>query len=185
MKSLFVEREIKYTGEQLRSLWAFRELDVQGDSIVAFMGPCDVATSRLVDVADAKANAPIWSERMLHFIVEHFDMSLERAILRQRLLVSLIADTLNEAKGAFLVRRRGDDLFSDDRKLSVSIATLSPVSCLIHVGVNISSKNTPVPTRGLADLGVDARRLAEAVLRAYVQECESAQQARCKVRGVP
>lgn len=122
---------------------------------------------------------------MLHFIVEHFDMSLERAILRQRLLVAIIADALNEAKGCFLVRRQGDDLFADDRKLSVSIATRSPVSCLIHVGVNISSKNTPVPTRGLSDLGVDPRRLAQVVLRAYVGECESAQAARCKVRGVP
>jgi hypothetical protein len=55
------------------------------------------------------------------------------------------------------------------------------VSALIHAGINISSRNTPVPTRGLADYGIEPRAFAEEILAAYAAECESAWRARCKV----
>jgi len=37
----------------------------------------------------------------------------------------------------FGVTRRGDDLFYNNGKLSISIASTSPVSCKIHFGVNV------------------------------------------------
>jgi len=182
VNSLLVPDEIKYTGEQLRSLWAFERFNLLGDGIVAFIGPCDVQEQHMKDAEDLKASAKIYSERMLHFIVEHFDPDLDRAVLRQRLLIALLGDALNRRLGGQQVRRAGDDLYDGRHKITVSIASVSPVSALIHVGVNISSRNTPVPARGLDDYGIDARNLAAEILAAYAEECASARRSRCKVR---
>lgn len=149
MQTLWLDETITYTGAQLRSLWAFRTCGLQGDSIVAFCGPCDVSEEHMVDEADRRAGQRIYSPWMLHFIVEHFDCDLERAVLRQRLLVALTGDLINSRLGRLAVRREGDDLFAADRKLSVSIATLSPVSALIHLGLNVRTEGVPVPAVGL------------------------------------
>jgi hypothetical protein len=106
------------------------------------------------------------------------------ALLRQRLLMAIMAENLNrrDLKGG-RVTRSGSDLYDGRLKLTVSIASVSPVSALIHAGINISSRNTPVPTRGLADYAIEPRAFAEEVLAAYSAECEGLLRARCKVRG--
>lgn len=180
------EKEIKYDGRQLSSLWAFRNFGLQGDSIVCFRGGCQVELTEMVDLADVRANAPIYSEDMLHFIIEHFDMDLEKAVVRQRLFIAIIKDCLNRQAKVDLIRK-GDDLYCGERKLSVSIATASPVSTLIHTGLNVSSRNTPVPTIGLLDMGWHSEeilKLGQAIARAYQEETGGIRLARCKVRGV-
>ncbi|NOZ23819.1 MAG: DUF366 family protein [Planctomycetes bacterium] len=184
MKSLFLKNEETYTGEQLRSLWAYRTHDVQGDSIVAFIGPCDVRTNLICDMADAKADATIRAARMLHFIVEHFDIDLTKTILRQRLLMAIVKDEVNRRLGRETVQRKADDLYDGDRKLTVSIATASPVSTLIHAGVNVDPAGAPVPAVGLAEYGMEPRDLSNAILRAYLAEMDSITDARTKVKGV-
>ncbi|MEW6355395.1 MAG: DUF366 family protein [Planctomycetota bacterium] len=184
MKSLLAEKEETYTGEQLRSLWAYRTHDVQGDSIVAFLGPCDVRPDLICDMADAKGDATIKAARMLHFIVEHFDSDLDKTILRQRLLMAIIKDEINRRLGREAVRRKGDDLYDGDRKLTVSIATASPVSTMIHAGVNIDPAGAPVPAVGLAEYGIDPRGFGDAIQRAYIAEMDSVSDARTKVKGV-
>ncbi len=82
------------------------------------------------------------------------------------------------------LRRDGDDLWAGERKLSVSIATASPVSTLMHVALNIDPTGAPVPAVGLAEWGVDPEELAGEVLASYAAEMASADRARCKVRGV-
>jgi hypothetical protein len=183
LKTLIARQEIAYTGEQLRSHWAYRSFDLLGDSAVAFIGPCDVRPEFMKDVEDLKAASRIYSEEMLHFIIEHFSCSLEQAVLRQRLFMALMAEHLNRKLGASKVTRIGSDLYDGKFKLTVSIASVSPVSALIHAGINISSRNTPVPTRGLADYKIEPRPFAKEILKAYAAECESAQRARCKVRS--
>jgi len=79
IQTLFAPDEIKYTGEQLRSLWAYRAFGLRGDSIVAFIGACDVQPAHMKDMEDIRDSSAIYSERMLHFIVEHFDADLDRA----------------------------------------------------------------------------------------------------------
>jgi hypothetical protein len=185
VRSAFLSDVIAYTGEQLRSHWAYETYDLQGESIVAFIGPCDVKLELMVDLADRKEKKAIYSEEMLHFIVEHFDLDLEKTILKQKLLVVLLMEKLNNRLREDIVHRLGDDLFEKDRKLSVSIATLTPVSTMIHLGVNISSANTPVLTKGLRDYGIDPVELAEAVMNQYMAELRMMEVARCKVRGVP
>lgn len=184
MQSLFIEQPILYDGTQLSSLWAYKNFRLQGDSIVAFVGPCDVQVEKLVDQEDVLAGAFIYSEEMVHFIIEHFDMDLEKTITRQRLFVAIMREALLEFGAPRGVRREGDDLYLDDLKASVSIATLSPVSSLIHTAINISSQNTPVKTVGLSDLHIVPEIFARRVIALYQQEISSIGLARCKVRGV-
>ncbi|MEG6615588.1 DUF366 family protein [Peptococcaceae bacterium 1198_IL3148] len=186
MIAKFVDSVKQYDGTQLCSLWAFRNFGLQGDSIVSFRGRCHVQIDHMVDLADVRANDSIYSEDMLHFIVEHFDMDLEKTVTRQRLLIAIIKEVLEDLTGCRL-KRNGDDLYLNDAKLSVSIATLSPVSTVIHTGINISSNNTPVPTVSITDLGWPENRsaeLADKIGQRYANEIESIRLARCKVRGV-
>ncbi len=185
MEGHFLEKEMVYTGRELRSHWAYERFDLLGDSLVAFIGPCDVPLDRMADLEDVKAGAPIRSDRMLHLIVEHFGADLETTILRQRLLVCLTAEHINRRLGGFRITRRGDDLYEGEAKLSVSIAVATPVSTMIHFGLNVTSSGTPVRTVGLEELGVDPRSLAEQITRHYLEELAGMAHARCKVRGVP
>lgn len=184
MQSLLIEKLITYDGSQLSSLWAYKNFAIQGDSIVAFLGPCDVKISEMVDLEDVLAGAFIYSEYMVHFIIEHFDMDLEKAVTRQRLLISIMRETLCEIGAPQELYRDGDDLYLGPRKASVSIATLSPVSSMIHAGVNISSNNTPVSTVGLEDMSIEPAVFAQKVIEAYQKEIDGIYMARCKVRGV-
>ncbi|MGD8978945.1 MAG: DUF366 family protein [candidate division WOR-3 bacterium] len=184
MKYHFAEGELTYTGEQLRSNFAYDRFGVFGDSIVSFCGACDVKKEWMVDMEDLRAGSEIRSGSMLHFIVEHHDTDLEKNVYRQMILAIIIKDLLNEQLGKAVIRRRHTDLYDGEAKLSVSVATLSPVSALIHFGINISSRNTPVLTRGLEDYGINPRGFADSVMRQYVREIEDTQHARCKVKWV-
>ncbi|MGO0122683.1 DUF366 family protein [Desulfothermobacter acidiphilus] len=186
MRTLYFRQPLTYDGSQLSSLWAFRHLGVQGDSIVAFRGPCRVEREALVDLADYLAASIIYSPDMLHFLVEHFETDLEKGVLRQRLLV-VITKELLEARGMRL-RRRGDDLFVDNGKLSVSVATATPVSLMIHLGLNLRTEGVPVQAAGLLELGwkeSEVEALAGSIMEAYAGETKGVYLARCKVRGVP
>lgn len=183
MHTRFITDSLAYTGDFLRSHWIYNTHGLLGDAAVAFEGPCHVDLSEMVDLADVHDQASIYSEHMLHFIVEHFHTSLEVMVLRQRLLTAQIRDLL-EASGIQEIQRQGDDLYDGAYKLSVSIATLSPVSGVMHFGINVSSANTPVPTRGLADYGLVPEIFAHQVLKTYTEELANIQAATCKVRAV-
>ena len=169
MKTHLVPERVNYDGTQIHSLWAYRTLGVQGDSLVAFQGGCEIPFDNMVDLEDVLAKSRIASPLMLHFIAEHFDLDLEKAVLRQRLLAAIVRDELGGE-----VRREGDDLFLGPGKLSISIATLTPVSSKIHFGINIERA-----------LGVDPADLARRVLAQYAAQIDGIQDARTRVRGVP
>lgn len=184
MKIHVEEERRTYDGTQLSSLFAFRNYRVQGDSVSVFRGPCHVAITEMVDLADVLANDYIFSEDMLHFIIEHFDMNLEMTVTRQRLLIAIIKECLEDF-GITQIKRSGDDIFLGAGKLSVSIATLSPISSMIHTGLNISSQNTPVRTVSLQDLGItDFLGFGRSIAERYSAEVTGIKAARCKVRGV-
>ena len=184
MKTVLHQEELAYTGHQLRSHWIYETFGAQGDAIVAFRGPCRVELTEMVDRADVIAGEDIRAAEMLHLIAEHFDRDLTRAVLRQRLLICMIAERLQWAPDMPAPKRDGDDLYVDERKLSVSIGTVSPVSTLIHVGVNIDATGAPVAACGLGEWQIDADRLAEDLLAAYASETRDIYLATCKVRGV-
>ncbi|MDH3976237.1 MAG: DUF366 family protein [Deltaproteobacteria bacterium] len=179
----FIEERIKYTGKELKSHFAYKDFDVEGDSIIAFCGICDVAASDLVDLADAKTESDIYSDDMLHFIAEFFDNDLEKTILRQRLLMAIIKEEIRLRSDTKVIRI-GDDIYEGDHKVTVSIATATTVSTMIHAGVNIVSDFAPVKVKGLKDYGIDAPPFAHSVMEKFKKEMEGIRIARCKVRGV-
>ena len=138
----------------------------------------------MVDIEDDINNEPIYSKLMLSFISEQFGIGLTEGVLRQRLLMSIIKELLEE-KGIF-VKRNGDDLIVDNGKLSVSIATKSVTSVLIHTGLNILSEDAPVKACGLSsELGIDdIKAFALEVMKRYTEELEDIVLAGTKVRGV-
>jgi len=183
-QSLVVPEIVPYNGKQLSSLWAYRTWGVKGDSIVGFRGPCDIDFADMIDLEDVLSQSAIYSPDMLHFIVEHFDHDLEKGVLRQRLLITIIKEILEFHDIRTL--RLGDDLYIMDGKLSISIATVTPVSTMIHAGLNISRENVPVKASCLLEAGLaenDIITLAEEICRSYASEIEDIFLARCKVRG--
>ena len=174
--------EIEYTGSELAPHWIAHKLGYFGSAVVGFRGPCFVSTNKMVDLEDRFAGSEIRAKAMLHFLGEFFEGDLESAILWQRLFIASFADLLTlEGKGRFSVKRDGNDLFVDGRKLSVSIVTATPVSRLFHFGVNMDPEGAPVSAIGLNELGIDVDRLAHATLERWRTEWESVRKARCKV----
>jgi hypothetical protein len=184
MKYRFIKEEIAYTGEQLQSHFAYKNFSIIGDSIIAFCGPCDVKLKEMVDIDDFKAGKSIYSESMLHFIIEHYDRDIEKAVLRQYLITDIVKDAINDVVGKLTIRRVNSDLYDDDNKVSVSVATASPISTLIHFGINITSINTPVKTKGLRDYSIEPNEFANIVMDRYVKDYDKIYVARCKVRWV-
>jgi hypothetical protein len=158
---------------------------------VAWIGACDVSFEHMVDGEDLLQQSPIRGARMLHFVMEIFGADLREMTARQRLFSALVGEVLREgllgsAREALAaqLRRSGDDLYVGEGKLSISIATVSPVSGLIHFAMNVTNEGTPVKTASLEDLGLDARVMADKILAAFAQEDDGLRQAQMKVRWV-
>jgi hypothetical protein len=195
LKTKFLSQEMVYDGTQLRSLFAYMSEGLMGDSLLAWVGACDVSFEHMVDGEDLLQQSPIRGARMLHFIMEIFGANLREMTARQRLFSALAGEVLREAlKGkptssrALEIRREGDDLYLGAGlgagKLSISIATVSPVSGLIHFAINVTNEGTPVQTASLSDLGLDASFVAERILQAFAREDQGLRDAQTKVRWV-
>lgn len=184
MKTLLIDENVKYEGWQLAPHWIYKNYKIQGDATVAFRGECEVKLTEMVDIEDVINNEPIYSKDMLSFISEQFNIGLVEGVFRQRLLICIIKEALE--KRGFVIRRSGDDLFYNDKKLTVSIATKSVNSILIHTGINVDSDGAPVKASGLiSDLGLsDIKEFAKEVLDKYNEEIEDIVLASTKVRGV-
>lgn len=184
MKIKYIDDEVKYIGSQLAPHWIYKNYKLQGDAIVAFCGECEVKLTEMVDIEDVINNEPIYSKSMLSFITEQFNVDLVEGVFRQRLLICIIKEEL-EKRGVFVVRN-GDDLMINGAKLTVSIATKSQTSVLIHTGINILSEGAPVKACGLtSELGiVDIKEFANTIMSRYSDEIEDIVLASTKVRGV-
>ncbi len=138
----------------------------------------------MVDIEDVINNEPIYSKSMLSFISEQFGVNLPEGVFRQRLLICTIKELLEEY--GHKIKRSGDDLFYENKKLTVSIATKSITSTLIHTGVNILSEGAPVKASGLkSELGIDnIKEFAIEVMKRYSEEIDDIILAGTKVRGV-
>ena len=180
-----MDGEITYNGVELRSHFIRDRAGLEGDAVIAFSGPCDVSGRHLVDLEDREQGDIIKAASMLHFIGEHFQCPLREMNLRLRLFAALVREELEKSVPGLHPFRRGDDLYLEERKLSVAIATASPVSSVFHFGLNIDQAGAPVPAAGLKELGIDAPSFAAGVLARYREECIAVERALRKVRGVP
>ncbi len=187
MKYHFKEEITPYTGSELVSHWIYKNTGILGDAVVAFTGPCNVELSSMVDLEDVLNEDSIYSENMLHFIVEIFGIPLEEGVLIQRLFTSILQDRINAELGELKIKRMGDDLFyQDTKKLSVSICTVSPTSILIHTGLNIDPEGAPVEAAGLTThLGIEnVQAFASSCMRLLAEEWADTKRSTYKVRAV-
>ncbi len=168
MKYLVADGRIDYDGSQVGSLWAYTCFGIQEDNIVCFRGGCNIPLNHMIDLEDKVHKEKIESPDMLHFIAEHFDEpSLRIAYARQRLLACIAAEVLKDL--GFIVARRGDDLFYQGQKLSISIASTSAVSCKVHFGVNVECEEY----MSLGKMGItDADHIMRQVGERYAAEIE-------------
>lgn len=190
----WIETVMPYTGPELRPHFLLERWGLRGSAIGAFIGPCEVKTEHLVDWEDRLANDFIRAKLMVHCLGEFFGISLSEGVLYQRLFMSIAGEEIAQATGK-RIRRDGDDLFfttaEGERKLSVSIVTASPVSQLLHVGMNLDPTGAPVQAGGLFQLGIGAaqdlvpvRDLMNRILSAFAREVEEIEWACAKVRPV-
>ena len=178
-------RTIVYDGTQLRPHFLRAAFGLAGDAAALFRGACEVPTENLVDLEDQEAGSFIRARDMLHVIVERFEPDLARMVLIQRLLAGIVADEVRAATDpeiAATVRRSGDDVFVGEGKLTVSIATLSPVSALIHFGVNVDAAGAPVRAASLGLLGIPPDSFGQRLLASLAAELEDVALAMAKVR---
>lgn len=191
LKSLWIEKSFAYDGTQLRSLYGYLDHKVLGDSVVAWRGPCEISFEHMVDGEDLLQQSPIRGSDMLHFIVEIFQADLLLGVSFQRLFASICLELLRAkvlsnvaATQGRTFRRDGDDIYWGDKKFSISIATVSPASALIHFAVNCRNEGTPVPTCALEDFDLEPRLFAIDLMTRFAEEFDSIQTATRKVKWV-
>ncbi|UOF01806.1 DUF366 family protein [Bdellovibrio reynosensis] len=188
METLFIDKKFAYDGSQLRSLFAYLDHGLLGPSIVAWEGGCNIPFTHMVDGEDLLAKAVIQGDEMVHFIIEVFDRDLFSGVALQRLFASICKDYLQthtKALNGKSLYRDGDDIYLDDKKLSISIATKSPVSVMIHFAMNITNQGTPVSTLSLQDLKLETKTVAEDVMNLFRSEYTKIIEATQKVRPIP
>lgn len=151
---------------------------------MSWVGPCNISPHSMIDGEDLLALDKICGDNMVHFISEIFHQSLFSGVLAQRLLASLAKDVLFQMQPELEVKREGDDLYVGDGKLSISIATVSPISTLIHFAVNVVNNGTPVKTVALNDFGISPKEFAGNLMEAFASEIETSIKATVKVRTV-
>jgi hypothetical protein len=188
VRSQWIDKKIDYDGSQLRSLFAYMEFGILGDSIIGFRGACDVTLDHMIDGEDKRQKAKIQGSDMVHFIVELFECELLSGVGVQRLVASIVKDALTKENPEYGPRftREGDDIYfmtesGEKRKFSISIATRSPVSTLVHFAFNVSNEGTPVPTCSLSDFEIEADEFARGVLVTIRTEIASMRDATRKV----
>ncbi len=179
MKYKKLDKPLLYDGSQIKPMWAFKEIGVKGSSLISWIGPMKIKTNHIIDFEDT--GVEIKSDKMINFMVEHFDIQpadLKTCYHRQRILVMIVKDDLEEF--GIKTLREGDDLYFEDKKLSVSIATCSNSSMKIHFGINVTNEGTPndVDTIGLLECNknMDEEKihfLMDKIAKTYINEMES------------
>jgi len=183
LQSHWCDKVIAYDGSQLRAHWLLDRFALVGDALVAFRGPCNVARNEVADLEDLDGPG-IAADDMVHFIWESFaNTDLLLATHRQRLFAAQVREVVQQLAPSSDVTRIGDDLYVANGKLSISIATVTPVSALMHFAVNAKPGGAPVAIASLSELGIEPSMLAHAVLARVVAEQDSIAAARAKVRA--
>ena len=164
----------QYDGSQLQVGRNFRQYGVQASSVIAWIGPCDVALEHMIDGQDWRERKAIRAQKMLHFVGELFHVEIIGGILLTRLMASYLIEMVSRYSCSnLLLIRQGDDVYSvDGKKMNVSIVTQRERRVLFHFGINVNSQQTPVPVLSLEDLNIPPVPFAEEMLHWLKREWE-------------
>ncbi|MCD6097601.1 DUF366 family protein [bacterium] len=185
MKSLIIREPIEFDISAMRPHWAHERFELLGDSIVAFHGRCNIPEQDFMDLRKRKKGPGLYAKDMLHFVAEQFQPYLEMAVLRQYLLVLIAEEKLEHRVSPNLkIIRWHDDLFLNNRKLTVTAVAKTPVSTKIHLGINIDPTGATQPAVGLTELGVDPFDLAEAIVDQYKLEMREVREKVWSIREI-
>jgi hypothetical protein len=183
LQTHWCDEVLAYHGSQLRAHWLLDRFGLVGDAVVAFRGPCNVISDEVADLEDLDGPG-IAADDMVHFVWESFTTTdLLLAVHRQRLFAAQVREVVQQLAPSSQLSRTGDDLYVRGGKLSISIATVSPVSALMHFAVNAQPGGAPVAIASLQELGIEPSVFALAVLQRISDEQASIEAARAKVRG--
>ena len=178
------DMHIDYDGSAIKSHWAYRNFGILGNSLVVFRGRCNVKVEEMIDIEDLRQSKDIKSDDMIHYIIEVFDLvNTLFASTIQKLFIAKLCEVLGEY--GVKTTRKGDDIYVNGKKLSISIATVSPVSVKIHIGINVEAKGIPegVDAIGLRELGItDVEDFMERTGKALVEEFNKVKKDSLKVR---
>lgn len=149
----YINEKFAYDGSQINPSWAFRKYGIKGSSIIAWRGPVNITPDNLKDFADV--GLEIKSNEMMNVICEFFDVQpadIRMAYMRQRFLVLMFCEELTHFGIEY--SRKGDDIYVNNAKLTISIASVSISSMKIHFAFNIEDKGTPdvLETIGIFEL---------------------------------
>ncbi|NJE85206.1 DUF366 family protein [Thermococcus sp. CX2] len=178
------DKRIDYDGSAIQSHWAYRNFGILGNSLVVFRGKCDVKVEEMIDIEDLRAKKEIRSDDMVHYIIEVFDFpNVLLASTLQKLFIAKLCEVLGDY--GIKTVRKGDDIYVNGKKLSISIATVSPVSIKIHIGINVEAKGIPkgVDAIGLKEIGInDVDGFMDRTGKALVEEFKKVKKDSLKVR---
>jgi len=166
MTFLLAPDKLELTPEVLKPHWALKRFKLVGDSIVAFRGGVKLSPEQYVDLLEAQRERPIPNVDLLHFVVEHFDDDLERAILKENILINIAQEKILHRAPKSGVMRWGDNLYDGKYRLTISCATKTLVSAKIHLGICIDSDEEN-GYHGISEFGIDPFELAEVVANQY------------------
>jgi len=172
-----------YSGCELYPGFLKERFGVEPDAGVLFRGSARVEGLALVDLEDRAQGDCIVATEMLHLIVERQGLALEQMVLLQRMLAAICVESLQALlpRRACEVRRSGDDVFVGDGKFSVSIATTSHTTTLLHFAMNVDATGAPVRTSDLKGLGLPTELFAREFMSRLVAEQRDIEAAQVKV----
>ena len=142
-----------YDGAILQDRFAyeyFRDKVLRTGNIIAGVSPAKVEVEYMVDKQDVLDGDFIYSDKMMHFLIEIPDIDLYAGVCVQRVFNSIIANILASKYLQCDIEVDGDDIFVHKEftnggivqqrgKCSVSIAKYCNGAVLIHTGINISA----------------------------------------------
>ena len=190
-----LDKRITYDGSQISSRYSSQHYDVIGNSILIFRGGMRLSPEEMIDIKDIQRESHlneilISSDDSLHLIIEEFDIqppNLEIEYYRLRLLTQVTIELL-ESRG-LKIFRKGTDIFVNNKKLNVGIASVGVSSSKIHFGINIGNTGFPshVEAIGLFEIGFNEEELEGWVLNLanlYIKEIQRVKEDIAKTKAL-
>jgi hypothetical protein len=175
LKNYLACEQMEFSGHQLQGHWAQENFSLEGESIVAFLGPFNPRSQMVVFPQSCEL---FRKRKMLHLVVEHLHTDLEKLSLQQRLLVYVLKEKLNHRLKGDLIQRWGSNLFYGSAQITAAASELTASSAVIYLGVNIEGGEPKSKLWGLEEGGIDPLELAQVVMDQYVFEVEDTRRLR-------